>query len=563
MPSENGEPTDDTTPLGGPAPGLDGDVDTALLDDTTSLGGPAPGLEGDADTALLDELADDTAAEKASSSRVQGWGRIFRGNKLLWVMAGVAVLCLVAGLLAGRFILSPADSAANAEVDKPGLVTAPVEFGALSNDVTIRADVGYTDPVEVKLDTSSISGPAIVTGQVPKSGATLKPLSVALEIGGRPVIVLPGELPAYRTLRMGVSGPDVLQLKEALKGLGIPVGDVKSNLFDQALADAIAKLYAQAGYPTPPSEEGTADAYRAAQDSLDAANDNVTSAEAALAAVNAGPTHAEIVAADGAVNVAQTALNEAKSTNAGATAIAQAQADLNNAIANRNALWDAKDTTNEQNAVNAAYDQVNRATEDLELARQRIQPHLPSSEVLYLKELPRRVDAVNVSRGQMVDGVALTVSGATVAITGSAAEVDAKLLKVGDEGTFDLADGTPHTAKIVKITPGKDGDRWSIDLEPAELTGEQIQALQGSNVRVKISVGATEGDVLSVPLAALTAGPGGESRVEVVESDPREGENAKTRIVDVDLGLSAGGVVEVRPKDGEKLEEGDLVVIGE
>ena len=29
---------------------------------------------------------------------------------------------------------------------------------------------------------------------------------------GRPVIVLPGDLPVYRTLRVGVSGPDVIQL---------------------------------------------------------------------------------------------------------------------------------------------------------------------------------------------------------------------------------------------------------------------------------------------------------------------------------------------------------------
>jgi multidrug efflux pump subunit AcrA (membrane-fusion protein) len=78
---------------------------------------------------------------------------------------------------------------------------------------------------------------------------------------------------------------------------------------------------------------------------------------------------------------------------------------------------------------------------------------------------------------------------------------------------------------------------------------------------VQIAVGATEGDVLSVPLAALTAGPGGESRVEIVESDPREGKDAETRTVVVKTGLAAKGAVEVTAVDGD-LEEGDLVVVG-
>ena len=94
---------------------------------------------------------------------------------------------------------------------------------------------------------------------------------------------------------------------------------------------------------------------------------------------------------------------------------------------------------------------------------------------------------------------------------------------------------------------GKENSRWIV---------------YPSTLSAAIPVGATEGEVLSVPLAALTAGPGGESRVEVVESDPREGENAKTRLVVVETGLSAGGFVEITPKKGE-IAEGDLVVIGE
>lgn len=188
---------------------------------------------------------------------------------------------------------------------------------------------------------------------------------------------------------------------------------------------------------------------------------------------------------------------------------------------------------------------------------------LPSSEVLYLTGLPRRVDTVNVTRGAVLQGAAMTVSGATVRLTGSAGEADAALLQVGGEASFELPDGTPHRAVITALAPSTNKDsagRWSIELEPDPLTPEQIQQMQGSNVRVAIPVGATEGEVLSVPVAALTAGPGGEARVEVVEGDPRN-PDAKTRLVTVKTGLAASGAVEITPLEGA-VDEGDLVVVG-
>jgi hypothetical protein len=92
-------------------------------------------------------------------------------------------------------------------------------------------------------------------------------------------------------------------------------------------------------------------------------------------------------------------------------------------------------------------------------------------------------------------------------------------------------------------------------LVPGELTPEQVAALQGSNVRVTIPVSSTGGAVLAVPLAALTAGPGGESRLEVM------GDDGTTTLVEVETGLAADGYVEVTGVDRD-LAEGELVVIG-
>lgn len=526
-------------------------------------------IEPSAETAVLDAGAENDTADAVAKTRLSGrerlaaWRSVFQRNRVLWITAGIAVVALVAGLLIGRFVVSPADAAAGAQPPTAGLVTVPVEFGELSNDVTLRGEVGYADPVEVEIDTSAISGPPVVTGQVPAVGAELGPLAAALEIAGRPVIVLPGELPAYRSLLFGVSGPDVVQFKEAMRAVGIDAGDPADNVFGEQASAAVTALYAQAGYPAPAPLDGSADGVRAAQDSVRAAEQSVVAARAELATAQAGASAVAIREADNAIASARRELEAAQSaTPSDPVVIGNLSDALGLAQLRRQELNVAPNTATQRAAVDNANAQLSQAKEELAQAQRDALPYLPAGEVLYLTELPRRVDAVSVRRGAILEGSPMTVSGATVSLTGSAAEADARLLTVGAEAAFELPDGSEHSATITAITPGTDAAaRWAISLQPAPLTPEQVTEVQGTNLRVRIAVGATEGEVLNVPLAALTAGPGGETRVEIVDGDPREGEQAETRLVVVETGLAAQGAVEVRPVEGE-LEAGDLVVVG-
>ncbi|MCR2794379.1 hypothetical protein NQ156_15020 [Microbacterium sp. zg.Y625] len=527
-----------------------------------------PGEDAATSTEAVD--ADAGEAPAASSARVNGWGRVFRTNRALWIIAAAAVLSLTAGLLVGRFVLSPADAASLTDPPEPGLITVAVERGILSNDVTIRGDVGYADSVEVTIDTGALGGPAVVTGSVPEVGATLEPLSVALEVAGRPVIVLPGELPAYRTLVFGLTGPDVVQFKEAMRAVGIDAGDPASDVFDAAAAAAVTELYAQVGYPAPAAEEGAADAVLGAQEGMRAAEQAVAAARADLGQASGGASPVDIRAADNAVNSAQRALDVRMAQRPAEPAEVPAWeaevSDLRDALdlrrLERSQLDATPDTSGQRAAVEAAERQLAEARQSLERAREQAMPSLSAAEVLYLSELPRRVDAVNVARGQVLQGAAMIVSGAAITVVGAAAPADAALLEVGGEATFELADGTPHRAVISALTPGAtQGDRWEITLQPDELTTDQAMQLQGRNVRVSLPVGATAGEVLFVPVAALTAGPGGEARVEVVDGDPRDGDDATTRVVVVTTGLAAGGFVEVAPVEDD-LAAGDLVVVG-
>ena len=80
--------------------------------------------------------------------------------------------------------------------------------------------------------------------------------------------------------------------------------------------------------------------------------------------------------------------------------------------------------------------------------------------------------------------------------------------------------------------------------------------LNGAGVVVTIPIESTGGEVLVVPIAALTARADGSTWIEVLDG-------AQRRDVPVEVGLQADGLVEVSPAGGADLAEGDRVVVGE
>jgi hypothetical protein len=535
-----------------------------------------------------------TKPKRGSKSRSSGWGRILRGNRVIWIMALVAVVALLAGLGLGRLIVSPGQAAADAEAPTAGLITVPVESRVLANDVTIRGDATYADSVDVTLETGDIGGPAVVTGQVPEVGATLSAAQIGLEITGRPVIVMPGDLPVYRTLRVGLSGPDVLQLKQSLQAVGINPGDVASDTYDAATASAVSALYDRIGYPAPSTAEDAAAQVSAANDSVAAAKQAVADAQAALAAAGAGLSEPDRIEQDNLVRAAQRAVAAAKAEEKAAkngdgpppvVSVPDAEDALRLAYARRDAAVAPKDTSAETAGVAAANARLEAANAELAAAQQTTLTSLPASEVLFLPGLPRRVDEISVSRGSTISGTVMRVSGATLVISGSAAESDAALIKVGDVASLAMPDDSTLNATVTSVapadaagsgtggtdgtggetdggsdsgTPGAGAGRFTVLLTPDPMTPEQLAAVQGTNVRVSLPVESTAGEVLAVPLAALTAGAGAESRVEVATGT---GADAETTLVEVTTGLAADGYVEVSAVDGT-LDVGDLVVVG-
>ena len=183
---------------------------------------------------------------------------------------------------------------------------------------------------------------------------------------------------------------------------------------------------------------------------------------------------------------------------------------------------------------------------------------LPAGELIVLGRLPVRVDLITAARGRTVSGSFMTVTGAELAVRGSVSERDVEQVSEGADAYIDdrsLAEPIPGTIRLVDSRAGTRG--VAPDRHYIEIVADGIpEDLVGRNVKIVIPVGGTDGAVLVVPVAALSATADGSTRVEVEQAD------GTTRFVSVAPGLSTGGRVEVTPLVGA-LTDGDRVVVGQ
>ncbi|MER5944948.1 peptidoglycan-binding protein [Streptomyces sp. NPDC001904] len=192
--------------------------------------------------------------ETRSRRRQDGLGR--RRRVLLLVIAGSVVLT-VAGVVAASFIKSPAQAAADTRPPVASVLTAAAQKKVLSETVITRGKVAASQQVDVsgRGAGEKDAGRAVVTRVAVKEGASLRMGQLLLEVSGRPVFVLKGELPAYRDLKPGSTGDDVKQLQQALADLGYPSGSDGAGTFGSGTERAVTLFY-QAHQFTPATEQG-------------------------------------------------------------------------------------------------------------------------------------------------------------------------------------------------------------------------------------------------------------------------------------------------------------------
>lgn len=456
--------------------------------------------------------------------------------KQLGIIVAAVALVGVGGWFAGSQMQSPADAAAAHRAPKAGPVTAAVERRSLTASVVAQGSVEFASPQSLLLagpvgPPDAGSGASGSTDEVvqrvtkaPVAGSEVKEGDVLMQVSGRPVLVLRGSVPMYRTLGPGTSGDDVEQLEQGLARLGFNSGGTNGN-YGQGDAAAVSRWYRSKGFHA--QEPGVAD-----KQQLGTLEVAVTSAQQALLAAR-NPGSGSGGSSSGTGTGGESGRLQLKA--------AQQQLDAADA-----ALF----------AFQAGYG-----------------TKVPAGEVVFLPDLPARLDKVSVKIGDTPSGPVGTVTSSKVVVQAVVPGNDAKLLHKGMTAQVETPDGKKVEGELVALgddvpkndagngespagTSGGGGDDASAPV-PVQISipsGELTKNANGS-AKVTIKVGASDGEVLTVPIAALRTSADGQAKVQV-----RRG----SKVVDVSVkaGLSAEGQVEVEPS-GDALKEGDQVVVGQ
>jgi len=160
------------------------------------------------------------------------------------VVAVVVVAVVVVGAVVGAVALFGRKAPAKAAgVDNAAATsTATVAKRSLSAQTNVSATLGYTGSYSV------INQAVGSFSQLPTVGDVIEPGQVLYAVGGQPVALMTGSTPAYRTMVVGISGPDALELNNDLAALGYGAATLQgSPVFSAATAAAVVKLQAHLG----------------------------------------------------------------------------------------------------------------------------------------------------------------------------------------------------------------------------------------------------------------------------------------------------------------------------
>jgi multidrug efflux pump subunit AcrA (membrane-fusion protein) len=457
-----------------------------------------------------------------------------------------AALVLVLGTVAGGAWWLGQQPDAGAD-DQPNTRTAAVERTSLEAGLRLAGALGYGEATPL----AGAHG-AIVT-RLPEAGQTIAAGQVIMEVEGSPVFLLQGDLPLWRDIKPGVTGPDVQNLRDALARLGLDAGE--GQTYDDTLSAAIAQLYTANGYPEPVAmAEDKADQERA-KAALDEAQQALANAQADLTrAKNTTAGSAQLAEAQARVNQARRDYDRVLSgqcaDEAGPQAcsdndIQAAQEALDVAQASLTDLTKAPDTAAEQRAVDAAQKAANQAQADYDETCRNV---AGTKNILIVPEAEIRIDDIKVAPGEAISGTILTWTKAVLYGTANLTAAQRRMLSTGVAATLEFADGTLLTGTVDKITEAtRDGYQEQATVRIA-LDDQAAAAAQGPSAVTISFIQQTAADTLVVPVSALVVTAEGAYAVQRTDGT----------YVRVELGLQADARIEIR---SDVLAEGDLVVI--
>ena len=136
--------------------------------------------------------------------------------KNIFKLKNLFILVAVAALAYGGYYFGTQNTETSSSSKTLELTTVAIQKGDLAKKEEYNGTLRQTDS---KVLNSPMSG---VVTYVPKEGTIINFGEVLFAVDNKPVILVEGATPFYRTLDLNSdSGPDVLQLEEALVFLGV------------------------------------------------------------------------------------------------------------------------------------------------------------------------------------------------------------------------------------------------------------------------------------------------------------------------------------------------------
>lgn len=553
------------------------------------------------------------AGTNAAPGRRRRWG---------WLAALLALVAVAGvGFVVGTRVQSSDQAASLAAPPEPSWITVAVERRVLAQTVITRGDVRPEVTVTIE-PPSSVEGSPVVTALGPAAGEPVPEGTRVIEVSGRPVFVLEGTVPVYRSLRPGMTGGDVTQLQTALSRLGCDTS-TDGDGYGSATKACVGSLYSDAGYePVPTSPTDAAD--------LTAAEQAVTDADAAVVAAQLGveqaargPSEQDLLAATVSLEAAERSYSDTVASSD--SAVALADADLTRALAERarvaadpaalpadrdtaqaaveqadaaatqarrdrdsnvaaandavvlaqsalDALNAPADVTAEQSVLDQAVAARDRAQASLDALRAAIGPTVAQGEVVFAPQLPARVQTAATTLGPVAN------AGGDPATADTAASGGLMTLAAGDPVVLSTA--RPGERELVRVGMGVELlDEQTNTTYPARIAAVADTASVGSDGQsgyamtirstepmpdeiagsnLRVTITAASTDTAALVVPAAAVSSAADGSTNVSVL----GADGQPVAVPVVAGISADGFVAIEPTADDALRDGDQVVVG-
>ena len=446
------------------------------------------------------------------------------------------------------------------------LTTVAIQKGDLAKKEEYNGTLRQTDS---KVLNSPMSG---VVTHVPKEGTIINFGEVLFAVDNKPVILVEGATPFYRTLDLNSdAGPDVLQLEEALVFLGYAAEDfVPDEIFDETTSNMLNALYVDYKIDTKseitPAEQVAINLKKTEVENIeDIINDGGTT----LAEVNSKK------------KTLDDAIENSTKENAAwqaATDLIEEQKRIREMEEGEGSIVDGAEELaieNAQKAYDDALENYNKgvdqeaelakAKEELEELKLSARSETFSPTNAYASKTPIIVGSYinDVGSAVVLNSPLYNISSIGIEVVFQVDATDQETVSLGDNVVIELPtdERVPTVITFIDqvVTQTQAGEFIEVTLEV--LNPEEIEAYDQAPVKVFVTTEISE-NVLYVPVNALLALAEGGYALEIYDGTLDNGifqgeSGVDTSYIAVEIGVFTEGFVEVKGN----ISEGQLVVV--